>query len=512
MKKIKFILPAAIITAFTIFGCSDLDESFNDRLTLEQVEAVTGSGGTVDISGLLSEAYKKTRQIQSQDLMFAAFEHTGDAVMGPTRGGDWDDNGIWRSLHQQTWDADHSFIGNEFKELTSGLFAALDILQFKPNAQQEAEARYLRALHVFWICDGWGQVPMREPGASLSDLPTVLTSVEAINYVISELEAIKGNLPANDDPWVATQAAADALLAKAYLNKAVFESEDRLTFTFPAGDMDKVIQHCDAIISTGKYALEENYYDNFTSDNDHSSEMIFSSQNIGGIEAGNVRGRWMMGLHYNQTPSGWNGFTTLADFYNKFEDGDQRKSKELPLLKEQTGLMAGFLIGQQYDKDGNALKDRQGNPLSFTLESPIIVSGDLLEVSGVRGIKYIPNMDMESTPDNDYAIFRLGDILLMKAEALMRKGDNNAALAIVNQLRSVRGASALGSINENTMLDERGRELWWENWRRNDLVRFGKYLNAWTEKPNASDPKYLLFPFPSSQIVANPSLVQNPGY
>ena len=512
MKKIKLFLPVALVAAFTIFGCSDLDESFNDRLTLEQVESLTTGGGDVDISGLLSEAYKKTRQIQSQDLMFAAFEHTGDAVMGPTRGGDWDDNGIWRSLHQHTWDADHSFLGNEFKELTSGLFAAIDILQFNPNSQQEAEARFLRALHVFWICDGWGQVPMREPGASLSDLPTVMSSTDAINFVISEMEAIKGNLPANDDPWVATQSAASALLAKAYLNKAVFTSEDRITFTFDSGDMDKVIQNCDAIISTGNYALEENYYDNFTSDNEHSSEMVFSSHNVGGVEAGNVRGRWMMGLHYNQTPSGWNGFTTLADFYNKFEDGDQRQSAELPTLKEQTGLMAGFLKGQQYDKDGNALEDRQGHPLSFTLESPIIVSGDLLEVSGVRGMKYIPNMDMESTPNNDYAIFRFADILLMKAEAMMRKGDSAGALAIVNQLRSVRSTSALSSMSEDTMLDERGRELWWENWRRNDLVRFGKYLSAWEHKDVASDAKYLLFPFPSSQIVANPSLVQNPGY
>ncbi len=80
--------------------------------------------------------------------------------------------------------------------LDSGLFSATDILQFNPTPQQEAEARFLRAFYVFWICDGWGQVPMREPGAPLADIPSVMSSTEAINFVISELKAIIGNLPA----------------------------------------------------------------------------------------------------------------------------------------------------------------------------------------------------------------------------------------------------------------------------------------------------------------------------
>ena len=94
----------------------------------------------------------------------------------------------------------------------------------------------------------------------------------------------------------------------------------------------------------------------------------------------------------------------------------------------------------------------------------------------------------------------------------MRKGDNVGALAIVNPLRAVRGATAMASINETSLLAERARELYLEGWRRTDLVRFGKFLEPWAEKPNTDDPKYLLFPFPSAQIVANPSLMQNPGY
>lgn len=511
MKNIKTKISVSISFILFVFtACSDLDEKLEDRLTLAQVEEST-SGEAPDVSALLTEAYNSLLNFHGSgaDIMS---EHVSDALIAPTRGGDWDDNGAWRALHQHTWDADHGGLRNFFNALASGLFSATDLLQFNPNPQQEAEARFLRAFYVFWICDGWGQVPMREPGAPLSEIPSVMSSTEAINYVISELEAIIGNLPATSEPWRASQAAAHALLAKAYLNKAVYTSEDRLNFTFSTEDMNAVIANCDAIINSGNYELEEFYFDNFDYDNgETSSELIFSTNNVAGVQSNTMRGFWMSGLHYNQNPSGWNGFTTLADFYNSFDDNDTRRGAEVPMLKEQTGLNAGFLFGQQYNSAGEPLEDRQGNPLSFTLESPLVVSGDLLEVSGVRVMKFFPNMENEDIPGNDFTFFRYADVLLMKAEALLRNGDNAGALALVNELRAVRGPDPLNSIDLDEMLAERGRELYQEGWRRNDLVRFGKFLEPWSEK-EASDPKYVLWPFPSSQIVANPNLIQNPGY
>lgn len=512
MKNIKIKIPAAIIISIYLFaGCSKLDEKLQDRLTLKQVEAAT-AGTTPDVSALLTESYRTLINFHGSANSPVA-EHVSDELIAPTRGGDWDDNGAWRALHQHTWDADHTTLANFFNNLASGLFSATDLLQFGPNPQQEAEARYIRAFYVFSICDGWGQVPMRTPGAPLADIPSVMSSSDAINYVISELKAILPNLPDNVHPWVASKAAANALLAKAYINKAVFESADRKTFTFGADDMNSVITYCDAIINSGKFALESNYFNNFTFDNgENSKELIFCCNNIAGIQSNSMRAFWMSGLHYNQTPSGWNGFTTLADFYNSFDPTDMRRGMELPALKATYGLRAGLLYGQQYNKDGVALKDRQGNPLFFTLESPIIVSGAALEVSGVRLMKFIPPATNEDVPGNKFPFFRYADVLLMKAEALMRTGNNSAALTIVNQLRTVRGASALPSINETSLLAERGRELYDEGWRRNDLIRFGKFLEPFGGKTTTDDPKYLLFPFPSAQIVANPSLKQNPGY
>lgn len=503
MKKIfKLFVAFITIVGLSISGCTDLDEVLQDRLTKDQVSAAS-------VSDLLSELYLSLEGVEG-----AGNEQLGDLTTDiyimPTRGGDWDDNGAWRALHQHKWDPEHSTLQGRYKAYTAGLFSAIDLLQYQGSSQQEAEARFIRALYVFWICDGWGQVPMREPGGPLAEDPTVMSGSDAINYVISELEAIMSNLPANGNAWIATRPAAQALLAKAYINKDVFES-DRQSFSFSKDNMSKVISNCDAIINSGNFALESDYYKNFSAANEGSKEIIFSTHNVRGNHSGGVFGRYYSTLHYNQNPSGWNGFTTLADFYETFEDADIRRHGEVAAVKSTSGLDAGLLYGQQYNEKGEALQDRAGNPLFFTKESPLIAGGSTLETSGIRVMKYTPDYENPTSPENDLVFLRFADILLMKAEAMMRSGDNSGALAIVNQLRSVRKASTLTSINESIMLEERGRELYSENWRRNDLVRFGKFLNAWSEKP-ASDAKYLLYPFSSSQLASNPNLVQNPGY
>ncbi len=99
----------------------------------------------------------------------------------------------------------------------------------------------------------------------------------------------------------------------------------------------------------------------------------------------------------------------------------------------------------------------------------------------------------------------------MKAEALVKLNRGAEAVAPVTLIRARAGLGTLASITLDNLLDERGRELYWEGHRRSDLLRFGKFLQAWQEKP-ASDPKYLLFPIPNRSLAANPNLEQNPGY
>ena len=134
------------------------------------------------------------------------------------------------------------------------------------------------------------------------------------------------------------------------------------------------------------------------------------------------------------------------------------------------------------------------------------------ERMGLRVIKYLVRPDAQrDQPGTDFIFFRFADALLMKAEAHFRKGDAGTALTIVNQIRTNRGASTLGSLTEQDLLNERGRELYWEGWRRQDLIRFGVFTQAWEAKP-ASGAYRVMFPIPQRALDTNPNLVQTKGY
>ncbi len=497
----------SIILAFMFFAlgsCSNLEEELRQDLTTDQGAKFS------DAASFLTAAYNGMRNpYQDQSRFWAAQQHTSDETVGPTRGGDWDDNGIWRSLHAHSWNAEHDFLSATFNELLQVVFLTTNMLQFNPTAQQAAEARYLRAFVVLSVADGWGQVPFREAGSDLLLDAQVLGPQEAVDFVIKEVDAIIKDLP-DGAANKANKNAARVLKMKALLNKGAYLN--RSAPTFNAADMAAVVALADEITATGKYSLETSFYDNFAPNNDAiSSENIWTAENIGGVTSGNVRSRWFCTLHYNQNPSGWNGFTTLGDFYDKFEDGDVRKSSDYPGMTDVSGIKAGFLIGQQFDEKGTALVDRSGNPLAFTKEVALKEGGANLEVTGIRAIKYPIDYKSGDNVNNDFVYYRYSDVLLMKAEALLRTGNSAGALAIVNQIRSARKASNLSALDLNSLLDERGRELYWEGHRRTDLIRFGKYLDATQLKPK-SGPERLLFPIPANALASNPNLKQNPGY
>lgn len=490
------------------FSCTDLNETLNEDLTRTDAEAFLNANADVD--ALLRACYDGLRlPFQDQSRMWAAQQHTSDETLGPTRGPDWDDNGIWRVLHDHTWTAEHAFLSSTFNELLQVVFSTTNTLTFNVTTQQAAEARFIRAWVIFNIADGWNQVPYRDPGENLLNAPRVLKGKEALDFVISECKAIVNDLP--DGPTNrANKNAARVLLMKALLNKGTFA--DRANPTFPSGDMDEVITYADQVIGSGQYSLDDNYFDNFAPNNDQvSSENIWTAENVGGSSSGNVRSRWFCTLHYAQNPSGWNGFATLADFYNSFEDGDTRKKSNYTGMTDVSGINAGFLIGQQYDQNGTALKDRKNNPLAFTPEVSLVETGNDLEITGIRVIKYPIDYVSGDNANNDYVYFRYSDVLMMKAEALFRKGDAAGALTIINTIRAKRGATAFAALDADNLLAERGREFYWEGNRRLDLIRFGKFLGAWGQKP-ASGPERLLFPIPLSALAVNPNLEQNPGY
>jgi len=510
----KYIIAIALFS-FTFLSCTKLEEEFNGNLTTEQVGAGGGGGNA---AALLKGVYDNIRlPFTNHEHVYALWEVTTDEILVPTRGPDWDDNGIWRVLYSQKWTGDHNFIRGLFNSLNGVVYSATELLRFNPTPQQAAEARFLRAMAQFMLLDGWDQVPYREPGGNALEAPQVRKGAEALTYIMSEINAVMPNLP-NGPNTMANKDAARVLLMKCYLNKGTFAN--RAAPSFDPTDMQQVITLADQIIANPAFTFSANYFDNFAPANTTiGKENIWVQQNIGGVESGEIRNRIHSTIHYNQAPGGWNGFSTLSDFYAKFEATDVRRGTAYPsgdATRPNPGnrVNVGFLVGQQYDMTNDAPLQAGNIPLAYTPEVKLIETGTNLEVTGIRIYKFPVDWanSGSGTWNNDYVYFRLADVMLMKAEALLRTNAAGTALPIVNGIRANRGATAFATLTLDNLLEERGRELYTENWRRQDLIRFGKFLTPKQLKSDVSSATYLLFPIPNQQVAANPNLTQNPGY
>lgn len=513
-----------LLSATMLLGtasCSKLDDTVLGKLSST---SATGTGGvTIDPASSLQAVYSALNSFTDQANQYAMEEHSSDEMQGPTRGTDWDDFGTWRKLHQHTWDSQHNQIITAWDNLNSGVFKATQTISVAgSDASIKAQAQFLRAFFMFYVVDLFGQVPIREVTDAADANPKVLDRSAATDYVIADLTAAIPNLASYTAPTgavpVASKEAAQFLLAKVLLNKAVYKQAPATPagpFTFAKADMDAAIAACNAVIASGKFSLQPKggYFDMFAPNNTAlSKESIFVIPNDNSSQPGNVRNRYYMGLHYSQQPSGWNGFTTLADFYNSFDKADERLGKAYPGVTDKIGTRAGFLVGQQYDEKGVALKDRSGNPLVFT---PDVNLSYATEAKGIRVIKYLPQPGFLDSPSNDYIFFRYADLLLMKAEAIVRGGTDasgQTAEAIVNNLRTTRGVAAKTPIDLNAILAERGFELYYEGWRRNDQIRFGTFLNPVDNRPTKSADTKVVYPIPQRALDSNPNLKQNLGY
>jgi starch-binding outer membrane protein, SusD/RagB family len=552
MRTSKYIKISLLLVLASIAGCTKLNESYKSTLPADEAAAALGAQG---VTLLLQSAYNDIPSPFGSDQggVFSLEENSKDESLVVTRGGDWDDNGVWRVVHNHSWNADHSQVLSVYNNLNKISFDATNVLNFKPSKAQAAEARFLRAYALYYLLDIYNQYPFRNPGDTLLNAPKVLTGDAAIQFIISELNAILPDISASNSNQQANADAIKVLLMKCYLNRGAFNN--RLAPTFDDADMQQVITLGNSIITGGKYSYMPNYFQNFNFSNKASTEAIWmypcpgsgSSINNPGLQS-----HYERGFHYNEyTPkapgAGWNGFTTMSSFYNSFSlngtfdysfnDTLQdtrigRRVKSDTTCTINSGIRPGILIGLQVDKAGVGLKDRKGAPLNFTpvIADNMIETGSNLEVTGFRVAKYVPDFSDPSgawfndRPGMSLLLMRYPEVVLMVAEAYMRQGtpDNAKALTLVNQLRTARGAAPMASIillnpanveDPGTLLAERGRELYWELVRRTDLIRFKAFQLPWQYKPaSGDDPKYILFPVPNQSLAVNPNLHQNPGY
>lgn len=535
--KLRYFLITSL-SLVSLAACTKLETTLHGSIPFNP-------GQNTNVAALINGVYNDFNGLSGgQDQIFSLQENTADECLVPTRGGDWDDNGVWRVLHAHTWTLVHSQFISVFNGLGQMESDALAALANNPTPAQFDEALFLRSVAQFYYLDLFGQVPYRliQDYNSIKPAP-IMQPAEAIDTLIASLSGIiaRNNLPATNK-YKASLDGTKFLLMKVYLNKGAWLN--RQAPTFDAGDMAQVIALGNDL--SARYSLTPNYFDNFGTNNANTGkESIWAwpnngSATIDGINSQGINARWMMTLHYNSWNAtgkyggaGWNGFSTVASFYNTFEGSgnetiDTTKDSRLggryyPGVTDVSGLRPGLMVGLQHDQTGTPEVDRHGNPLAFTSTVHLVeTDANTLEVAGIRIVKYPPDYNAYDGGNqrNQLQIFRFADVVLMMAEAYLRTNDEASALTLVNGLRTVRGASTLATItlvntsntyDPGTLLAERGRELYWEGWRRQDLIRFGVYLIPWDLK-TADDPKYLLFPIPSDQLIANPNLKQNAGY
>lgn len=514
-KRIRTLgrFPLLLVPALVYAACTNLDEHPTSSITPGNYYR-----NEAEVLGALAGVYAVLRGTTND--YWNVTEVGSDEIIVPTRGSDWYDNGRWLEIHRQAWTPTSpsglSDINGVWNSSFSGIARAnalLDALKGVSVAGQTtiiAELRVLRAYFYYQLMDFFGGVPIAT--SSVVQPRARATRDSVFNFIVAELTAARPDLPAQ---WPSvgrgrvTKGAVDAILGNMYLNAGVFTKDNGINatgynscMTVQFGGQNAcqlAVATADNVLNSGYYRLEDSFPKPFRDDNHQSPENIFVVKYI--HQDGLGLNFIMRSLHYSQfTPSPWNGFATLAETYNAFDAADARRNI--------------WLVGPQKNVlTGQPVTDRSGNPLVFT---PVIRDAtQATEGEGVRPYKW-PADPQHVGPDNgnDFAIFRLGEIYLIKAEALNEISPGSGqALALLNALRTrdFNPPKPLAAVNRATILNERLFELTVEAKRRQDLIRFGQYTLAWGFKA-ATGPNVVLMPIPQPQLDANPLLSQNPGY
>lgn len=423
-------------------------------------------------------------------------------------------------LNNQTWNSSnvmlrglytrsvyHITVINEFlRESTDEKLAMRGITgnDAAAIAQYRAEARFLRAYQYWVLMDLYGNPPfITEENEIGVTPPNQITRSELFTYVETELLAIEELLadPRQNEYARVDRAAAWALLARLYLNAEVYRGKGNGKFT-------EAITYSSKVIGAG-YGLMENYAHLFLADNDQNNPEVILPIAYDGIQTQNNGGTTFIinsSVHGSMTPAnfgipggGWGGNRSRSTLPGTFDD-----------ITGNTDKRAMFFGSNPNIED----------PAVFT-EGLAVTKFSNKTSTGENG-KSI-NGTFVST---DFPLFRLAEQYLIYAEAVLRGGSggsNSQALIYVNLLRERAYGDASGNLSAislNAVLDERSRELYWEAFRRTDLIRYGRYTGEdylWPFKGGQASGKAVeafraLFPIPAADLIANPNLDQNTGY
>lgn len=421
------------------------------------------------------------------------------------------DNPTIRDLNFNTWNADNVFneaffarvffqvgLVNEFlRETTDEKLSNRNVsADLKAQIQTyRAEARFLRALTFYHAIDIYGKMPFATENEPLGTKPVLKTRAEMFDYVIGELNAIEGALPAPraNEYGRADKAAIWMLKSKLYLNAKVYTGADKST---------EALTEVEKVIASSYKVAQIPYANLFKADNhiNGAQEEIIFPIAFDGVRTKTYGGTTYL-IHASCTNEvgttlgidfGWQGFRVRQEFM-------QTIGTDPRVMKVAGNTDPAFI--SDYSKF-----DQGAKVIKFSNKTSTGANGS----------------DANFT-DADFPIFRMADAYLMYAELAVVNGKGSVATALgyINALRTRGGAATVSqtALNAEFILNERARELYWEGYRRQDLIRFGKYLSGynWQWKGgsingNNLPETRLLFPIPNKYLNLNSNLTQNPGY
>ena len=573
LSRIKKWAPVIGLLVFAGVSCTKLDVK-----TYSVIPSTSFWQNAAQIAAGKAPAYAQLTQVVGPTGTGRQNEITSDEMVFPTRGTDWYDGGQWARMyyHQGTqsdvdgnlngvWNAlfagagDCNFVIYTLQNLPAGT----DV-----NLQADlAEMQVLRSFYYWRAMDLFGSIPyvtnFKVDPATVTNIPRAQTFDSLEASIKAALPLLSSNVDVTTYGKV-NKYMAFSLLARMYQNAKVYTGTDRSA---------DCISMCDSIINSGNFALEQNYFDCFYGVDNMSKENIFVAPlSANGQISSN--GMIRITLEFNSALTfgipccgfGNNGGSTTHDFYKIFDTTSTYSSATVQINgRNVTNKLrtfndqrtAQYLIGQQFQGDGVTNYPPYKNWIvgssdvcctyngDASVNNTIVIGDDynghkspvtyydtmgsftrpttdsLFRHAGLRNIKYWPQPGSTgANMGNAWVIFRLADIYLTRGEAEFNLNQTSAALSDFNMVRAraYSGSHAndwkAADLTPANILAERGRELAWEDVRRDDMIRFGTYTaqRFYPPKPADADDHFLIMPIPQTQLSNNKNLKQNPGY
>lgn len=538
MKNLIKILMILIILSLGGVSCNDLEEESYSELMATSYDYEAN-----EIYNVIGIVYQNLRNyLRGWDGYECLEEYSGDSYLIPANSTGWDNGGIWKEFHLHNWGTISPQILNVWNWLYKGVVHTnriINQLESKdvPIPSDEsyesliAEMKVARAFYYWLLIDNYGDVPYVTK-TEVGELPSKTARANIYEMIVDDILTSLNNLSTENNIKMYSRFniwAAKTLLANLYLNAKVYTGKVA---------WDKCLDECNDIINSDKYSLESNYADCFSAHNENSNETIFAipfdELNAGFLYISHT-------LHsaskdkYNlrTTPWGAGGAKAITQFIDTYDPDDSR-------------LDDTWEHGPQFAADGVTpllcAYDKAGEQLNYTKNLPNGLY--TAENEGYRFIKFKPEMGAAYSMNNDVPFFRYAQVLMMKAECLLRNGQTDVAASIVTQVRqrafkahsdkaTVTGMQLTADSKYNWgyvenyeivdkgdqtpvefggFYDELGYEFAGEGYRRRDMIRFGTFTTkSWLSHKPAESFR-TVYPIPQETIDTNPNIIQNPDY